>query len=204
MKAEARGYGQIARAPIDLLRGKPRLGTVAQGQLTGILAMLTGGQLINYLNTGHSTFQNPERHKLDAVIPIGKGLWLRPFSLFAEYGHRSRQYWEKYENAIDVATQIAYNKLSLNARAGTELATGRDYFGRRYKNATERIRNAFLDSVPTPFAASALIRRDIRSATGYDFSPNGEKAFRQILRTFGLEAIPDQKTTSRNRVYRAR
>src|ERR1043166_5977547 len=195
MKAELRGYGQLAKAPIDLLRGKPRLGAVAQGQLTGVAAMLVGGQLLNYLTTGHSTFQNPGDHKLDAFIPIGKGLWFSPFSLFAEYGHRAGRYWEKHENAIDVATQIAYNKLSANVRAATELATGRDSFGKRSKDTTERIRNALLDTIPTPFAASALIRRDVRSPIGYDFTPNGEKMFRQIVRTIGLEVTPDRPNT---------
>lgn len=187
LKAEARGYGQLARGVgRDLWQGLAntkdvttdtasgvqttsqwdpqfRLGTVAQGQLTVVLGMLLANQLINFLSTGHSTFQNKDGHKLDAFIPGGHGgFFFNPFEIGAEYAFAAHKYLAQHMTTEDVAGQLINNKLSPLARGAKEFFTNRDYAGRNFANTHDRITGAVADALPFPIALGSMVEKDPR------------------------------------------
>lgn len=168
LRAEVRGYAQLAKAPIDLLRGKTRLGAVAQGQLNIVLGMLAAGQVINYLTTGHSTFENKDKARmLDAYIPSpggkGKGFWFNPFEIGGEYAMMAHRYYAQHQMPLDIATRIMQNKLGPLARGVTEGITGHDYAGRKFENTTDRLRAVVSDIIPLPMPMTTALERDPRS-----------------------------------------
>jgi hypothetical protein len=197
--AEARGIGQLAKAPLDLLRGKARLGTVSQGQLNIILGMLGFGQVINYLTTGHSTFENRKEHMLDAYIPSGqegKGFWFSPFEIGGEYSMMAQRYFAQHMMPIDVLTRIAQNKLSPLGRSTSELLTGRDYAGRQFSSTGDRIRGALEDLIPAPIGVSALAERDPRSNALFRVTRQPGAFEKQVLQSAGLKLAPEMTPRS--------
>jgi hypothetical protein len=86
--------------------------------------------------------------------------------------------------------------------SAAETTTKKSWHPKKRHHTGERIRNAFFDAVPAPFAASALLQRDARAPLGYRFSVKGERIFRQVLRTIGLEASPDKRPTKTLREHR--
>lgn len=201
-RAELRGYGQALRAPIDIVRGRG-IGTVAQGQLSMVLGMLMFNQVLNYLSTGHSTFQNEGDHMLDAFIPeklhaFGKeivtsshGLWFSPFEIAAEYAFMAQRYHTRHEAAIDIATHIARNKLGPIGRAGADLVTGRDALGRPFQSLRDRTVGAIVDAVPFPILASSAIERDPRQPLGVRLTRRPGAAVQQVLQSAGLKTAAE-------------
>lgn len=206
LRAELRGYGQIAKTVPDVARGNFRLGTVAQGQLTVILGMLAANQVANYLSTGHSTFENKDGHKLDAFIPGGnRGFWFSPLEIGAEYAHMASRYFSQHQNPIDVITQIASNKLGPVARSADTLISGRDYAGRSFATTKDRIVGALTDLVPLPIGLSGTIERDPRQEAfgegipglpGFRRNRQPGATERQALQSLGLKVTPAMSPTS--------
>ena len=205
LMAELRGYGQLAKVPFDLARGKARLGTVAQGNLNIVLGMLAAGQVMNYLSTGHSTFENKGEHKLDAYIPAvdldgkqhpGKGFWFNPFEIGGEYAMMAQRYFAQHMTPIDVMTRIASNKLGPLGRGLTELGTGRDYAGRKFESTTDRVRGALSDILPLPIASTSVIERDPRQALGFRMSRQPGSVEKQALQSMGLKLAPEMTPRS--------
>lgn len=207
-KAEVRGIGQTLRAPVDLargaLRGRLRLGTVAQGQVSSILALLAAGQVANYLSTGHTTDQNEEGHKFDIWIPggaKGRGLWFNPLEMAAEFSHMAMRYHAKRENPVDIATHVLSNKLSPLARGVKDALSGRDYAGRPYASDGDRFRAAATDALPLPMPAGPLIEKDPRQPTGYRMTRQPASLERQLLQSIGLKtAFADSPAQKMNQL----
>jgi hypothetical protein len=197
LKAEGRGYGQLARSAWDAAHGNFRMGTVAQGQLTVVAGMLLANQVMNYLTTGHSTFENKDGHKLDAFIPGGAhGFWFNPFEIGAEYAFMAQRYFSQHMTPVDVLTQIASNKLSSLGRGAKDLATNRDYAGRPFENFTDRIRGSLTDAMPLPIAATSVLEKDPRQTLGYRVSRQPGSIEKQLLQSAGLKVAPESSPRS--------
>lgn len=197
LRAELRGYSQTAAAVGNLARGRARLGTVAQGQLTVVLGMLAANQVANFLSTGHSTFQNKDGHWLDAFIPGGtRGFWFSPLEIGAEYAHMASRYFSQHQTPIDILTRIASNKLGNVARSITTLATGRDYAGRSFATTGDRIRGALLDLMPIPIGLSGAVEKDPRQTFGLRLNRQPGATEKQALQSVGLKVVPAMSATS--------
>jgi hypothetical protein len=195
MKAEFRGYGQLARAPYDLVvNGKVRVGTVAQGQATAVLGYFLANQVINFATTGHSTLQNPEGHRLEAYVPVGRGIYLNPLALSAEFVDRIHQIAKRQGDKAtwaSVTSDFARSKLSPIGRALTDVGTQTDYRGRHLKTGTQVAVTAGSDLLPVPIMASTVMQRDATSPTGFKFGATSDQIVKQLLQGLGLRATVD-------------
>lgn len=197
LRAELRGYGQIAAAPVDAVRGNLRLGTVAQGQLTVILGMLAANQVVNYITTGHSTFENKDGHLLDAFIPGGKfGFWFSPLEIGAEYAHMASRYFSQHMTPMDALSQIARNKLGSVGRSLTTLFSGRDYAGRQLSTTGDRVTAALTDLIPVPIGLSGVIEKDPRQTLGFRLNRQPASGEKQLLQSAGLKVANAQSPAS--------
>lgn len=157
MNSEARSVGQIAKYPIT----KGKMGTL--GKSTGVLLLgaFVGVQLANYLTIGHSTFENPEEHRLDAWVPgFGKnnpGYWVSPMTIPMEMSHDVYRYYELGDSPMQIGAQILGNKMAPYMRAGEVLVTGRDFAGRPLTDMG-RLEAAGLDVLPAPLAVQAATK----------------------------------------------
>jgi hypothetical protein len=193
-RAEFRGYGQMAKVIPDALQGKLRMGTVAQGQLTAVAAFLAANQIINYATTGHSTFQNEGGHKLAAYLPIGRGIYLDPLALSAEYVSRFADIMSRQGDRATVPgvlSEMARGKLSNTGRAVVTLATQRDWRGRQLQGP-DLYKSAASELVPVPIAASSAIQRDSSSPVGMTFNPEWDRTTQQVLQSLGMRAQLDR------------
>ena len=184
VRSEARGYGQMAKAPFTR-----KAGNIAQGMGTGLLAYAALTQVINLITRGKPTWENDEPgHKFDAWIPDviqgSGGFFISPLSVFAEMTHDSIKYTERGMEPLDVTAQLAKNKASPAMHAFRDLAMGKDFFGRPL-HGLERVAEAAQEVAPVPLFAKT---------GGYKGG-----AERQILSTFGIKATPAASPT--NDVY---
>lgn len=193
-RAEFRGYGQAAKVIPDALRGKFRVGVVAQGQITSVTAFLVANQIINYATTGHSTFQNPEGHRLAAYLPIGRGIYLDPLALSAEYVGRFMDILHRQGDRATipgVLTEMGRGKLSNIGRAGAVLVTQRDWRGRQLQGA-DLYKAMASELVPLPIAASAAVQKDPSAPLGFTVGAEPDRVTQQVLQSLGLRASLDR------------
>ena len=188
LKSELRGYGQLARAPLDLLQGKARLGVVAQGQLTAALGLFAAMQVASMLLNGHSTFQNKKGDWLSLHIPGGRaGFEFNPFEISGEYAHMAYRYYSQHMAPADIAQRIAFNKLNPLPHGVLNYVLNRDYAGKRYADEHDR-RMALAESVlPLPPLANPLIERDPRSITGFRASRAPGALEKTLLQSAGIK-----------------
>jgi hypothetical protein len=161
------------------------MGTVAQYQATAATAFLLGNQVLNYLTTGHSTFQNDPGHKLDAYVPVGKhGVYIKTLSLAGEYsGHiydLVRRAEQKGGTVEDALTEFARGKVRPWVNSLITLSTRKDYAGRPLTPAQART-SAATGMIPMPIPAGAFIRRDARSPYGMTLSADPDQIARQLI-----------------------
>ena len=194
LRAELRAYGQVARAPVDALRGKLRLGTVAQGAASIVVAHFVVNQLLNQIYRGQFTWQNDEDgHKLDAWIPGGKfGFWFNPFESTMEFTHAAMKYAARHESPLHIGLHIASNKLGPIGRSVKTLTTGRDYAGRPFASTTDRIRASLLDLVPAPIPLSSVFEKDPRKALGFRLNRQPGSIQKQALAMVGERVEPEE------------
>ena len=218
LRAEGRGLGQLARIPLDAARGRFRVGTVAQGMASNVLALLAANQIANYLSRGTSTFQNPEKdHQLDAWIPGGAhGFWFSPFEIAAENLHSLFHYHAQGSGVMEAAGRLAGNKLSPLARGAAEMVTGHNYLGQPFATTGQRIRAGLVDGLPSPLPLSAFLEKDprgiagsgpitgIRSAADKVLAPLGYRVNRQpgslehqAIQMAGIKTTPAQSAEAR-------
>jgi hypothetical protein len=181
IRSEARGYGQLAKAPFE---GK--VGNIGKGVGTGLVAYLAFTQLINMLTRGQPTWKNPEPgHKLDAWIPDvmqgSNGYFISPLSVFAETTHDAVKYIERGKSPADVPGQLLDNKLSPGVRAFRDLVYGKDFYGRPLEGF-DRVTQAAKEVAPIPLFA--------RSG-GYKGG-----AERQLVSSLGIKATTAPSSTS--------
>ncbi len=168
LRSEGRGLGQLVRIPVDTARGRFRVGTVAQGMASNVVALLLANQLANYLTRGKPTWQNPEDgHKLDAWLPGGAhGFFFSPFEIAAENVHALLHYHDQGKNMWEASAQLASNKLGPLARGTLEATTGKNYAGQPFATTTDRVRAAATDALPFPLPVGSLVEKDPRNVAG--------------------------------------
>jgi hypothetical protein len=160
---EFRGYGQILKAPLDLLQGKARLGTTAQGQLTAVLGTFLAMQVVNLALTGKTTFQNKKGDFLNIHLPFGRaGFDFNPFEIGAEYAFMANRYLSQHMAPADVLQRIAFNKLNPVPHGVLNYILNRDYSGKRYQDNTARTMALAESAIPLPPLLGAGLERDAR------------------------------------------
>lgn len=186
---EVRSYGQLPGLAKGALHGNLNGGNAARTMAMGFLAMFAANQVINYATRKQPTWDNEEDgHKLDAFIPGGKrGFWFSPMEIAAEYSHAAMKYLARHENPMDIATHIAQNKFSGLARGAKELVTGRDYAGRPFQSAGDRVRSAATDVLPMPMFLNANLEKDARQPLGYRAQRTPGSGEKQILQSAGMK-----------------
>lgn len=214
--AELRGYSQLARAPLDIARGIKagegfgsinRLGTVARGQATVVLGMLALNQVLNYAFTGHSTFENKDGHIFDAFIPHanifggkqGRGFYLNPMEIAAEYAHMGHRYMSQHQTLVDSLVQIAENKLGPLGRSVHDIVSGTDYTGKSYATTGDRVRAAFADALPFPIGLTSVLEKDPRSPLLFRPTRQIGAGERQLLQSAGLKTTAE--LSPRSEIY---
>jgi hypothetical protein len=100
---------------------------------------------------------------------------------------------------VDIVTRIASNKLSPLGRGVTELATGRDYAGRKFESNTDRIRAAVEDTLPLPLPLTSVLEREPRSSLGFRINQQPGSIEKQALQSLGLKLDPQM--TPRSEVF---
>lgn len=192
-QTEVRGFGQLAKAPIDSVRaGQIRAGTLAKGVGQGLVAYFLATQLINLATRKKPTWQNEEKdHKLDAWIPdvTGKtdGYFLSPLSVVAELTHDFIRYSSRKDTGLDVAAQIIDNKKSPFARAGTVLYSGKDYSGTKILGTWNRVKEAAWSLAPTPIPFQAGVK-------GQQYPGQMQ---RQLTASMGIKTEPKYRETQK-------
>lgn len=204
LKSELTGLVQMAKIPVDLVRGKGlRAGNVAQAMGTLLLGSVVGTQVLNLFTRGKLTFQNPEEdHKFDAWLPggpHGKGFWFSPLSIGAEFTHGLHKYMGQGDNALDATARIAGNKLSAPARGVKDLLTGEDWRGQPYGSLGERVKAAALDTLPSPLPLSGVLRKDPKALLGYDVNHDKGSLIKQAANAVGLKL--DNADSARSQMY---
>ena len=204
-RAEARGYGQAARAGTDALQGKGfRVGVVAQAMMGTALASIVASQALNMFTRGKPTWQNEEEgHRWDAWLPGGphnRGFWFSPLEIAAEYAHQMGKHMAAGEGVLDSAANIAANKLSGPARAAKDLVTGQDSAGRPFGSMRERLTAAATDALPFPIPFSGMLAKDPKSPTGYGLNHQPGSLEKQGLGMAGLKV--DSAASPRSQMYR--
>jgi len=167
---EFRGYGQLLRAPIDLLQGKARLGVVAQGQITAVLGTFVAMQVMSLAMNGHSTFQNKKGDWFALHIPQigGRGEFeFNPLEIGSEYAFMAYRYRSQHMEPLDIAQRILFNKLNPVAHGAVNTLLNRDYSGKRFANSTDRAKAALESLIPLPPLAGAAVERDPRQLLGF-------------------------------------
>lgn len=196
-RAEARAFGQAGKSAYDFVRsgGKKRfIGNSARTAAIGFGLLLAFNQLVNYFTRGHSTFENEEDgHKFDAFIPGGnRGFWFNPAEIATEFSHAAMKYYAQHENAVDIATHIASNKLSPLARGVKEGLSGRDYAGRHFLSNSDRFTAAAADALPSPLPLGSVLEKDPRQPLGYRISRQPGSIEKQVLQSVGLKVTAAQ------------
>jgi hypothetical protein len=197
VRAEFRGYGQMGNVIADASKGKFRVGTVAQGQATAVLAYLVGNQIINYATTGHSTFENDGwLNKMSAFLPVGdRGVYLNPFALSAEYADRFLTIMDRQgedSTVASVLSEMATSKLTGAAHSVVTLATQRDWRGRKLEGSDVYL-EAGKNLVPVPIGVGnvggSLITLNPNSSMGFDFEPQYDKITQSVLQAMGERGV---------------
>jgi hypothetical protein len=156
IESQARGIGQLARAPHDLVN-KRGFGSTAGAMAAGYLGMLAANQIINLLTKKQLTFDNEEGHKLDAYIPGGKhGFYLNPASIVAEELHTLQRYMEGGNSPEGAAGRILMNKSSPIGRAITTGVFGIDTMGKPV-GPGKRLEGVGKQLAPLPIFTSGLL-----------------------------------------------
>ncbi len=198
-RSEARGAAQVAKVPLDGIRGKGwRVGVVAQGIGGMVVSALIANQALNLLTRGKPTWENPEEgHNWDAWIPGAKnGFFFSPLSIAAEYSHALIKYMGGGETALDAVAHVASNKLSGGARAVKDLVTGKDYAGKPFASTAERLKAAVTDALPLPIPAGPFIVKDPKAPLGYALNRQSGALEKQLLAMAGMkvENAPSART----------
>lgn len=157
---EVRAAGQAGKAALTApMQRAFKVGTLAKGVGSGLLFMGIATQLLNLQTRGHFTWDNPEEdHKLDAYLPIGKGLWMSPMGVPAEITHDVLRYnASEPEDKTRVGARIMKNKLSPLARAADTFVEGENWKGERLMTTGEVLKEMGKSLAPTPIAASAAM-----------------------------------------------
>jgi len=172
LRSELRAYKQLGQVPVDVLRGKGlRMGTVAQAKATGLLATFMAYQAANYLTTGHSTLGNEKGHKLDLYLPIGRGLFISPFTTWFKYADQLVRLITEQGKSVPgaVGTMLGY-KFHRLPQALYTLFTGRATFGPQPKTPGGVYRASLAEAIPIPMQFSGVIKQDPNSMIGYGFN----------------------------------
>ena len=160
-RSELGGAKQLTIDPI--LKRQLATGTLGAGLAQGLVAYFVGTQLLNLVTRHQLTFQNPEKgHKLDAWIPdvTGKtgGYFLSPLAVVAELTHDALRLAKKDPDSLETAGHILANKSSPFWRTGKILLSGLDYNDQKIVGLGNKIKSAAIAMLPTPIAASTLIK----------------------------------------------
>lgn len=194
--AEARQYGQGARAIFDATVGKKlpngerervfRVGNSARFLGTTALSVFLANQAINLATRGKPTWENEEEgHKFDAWIPGGKtGFFYSPIALASEYAHHLHNYGQ-YESLPSAISHIASNKLSPLAGAAKVALTQKDYTGKKL-SGTDLALGIARQAAPIPIIGSSAIK-------GLDDSSKSGTTQQNLLRSAGIstDRAPD-------------
>ena len=194
--AEARQYGQGARAAFDATVGKKlpngqrervlRFGNSARFLGTTALAVFAANQAINLATRGHPTWQNPEDdHKFDAWIPGGKtGFFYSPIALASEYAHHLHNYGQ-YESLPSAVAHIASNRASPLASAAKVALTQKDYTGRKLTPG-QTVVSAARQALPVPILASSGLK-------GFDDTQKAGTTQQNLMKSAGIsvDRAPD-------------
>lgn len=136
--------------------GLPALGTLGSSMMKGLAAYFAFTQVLNLLNRGKFTFQNPEKdHLLDAYIHIPgtdekSDFWISPMSVFAELSHDIIRYWETKPKLWDAIDQVGRNKLGPWGRLGMVLARQKNERGEQITSTAGIVKEAAGQLAPYP------------------------------------------------------
>lgn len=189
---EAGFYGRVTGAS-NLLgrRGLPQLGTLGSGIGSGLVGMVVMTQLINLINRGKPTWENPEKgHMFDAWIPSmekgGNGFFFSPLAIFNELSHDLVRLYETKPKAWDAITQIGENKLSPWGRVAVVLKESREPgSGARITTTTGVAKAAAKQFLPVPITVSSAGQALAAKTTGLVKPPPPGSVQRQVMASFG-------------------
>jgi hypothetical protein len=163
LKSELRGYAQLLKAPVDIARGKFRLGVVAQGQLTAVMGMFAAMQVASLILNGHTTFGNKKGDWFNIHIPAGRaGFEFNPLEIAGEYAFMAYRYHSQHMTPADIIQRLAFNKLNPVPHGALNFLLNRDYSGKRYATQGDRARALIESAVPLPPLFGPLVERDPR------------------------------------------
>ncbi len=192
---EMRGYGQMLRAPVDLLQGKARLGVVAQGQITAVLMTFMAMQVMSLAMNGHTTFQNKKKDWFALHIPQigGRGEFeFNPLEIGSEYAFMAYRYRSQHMEPLDIAQRILFNKLNPVVHGAVNVTLNRDYQGKRYANWQDRAKAGLESAIPVPPFASSFVERDPRKLTGFRVPRQPAAWEKSLLQSAGLKVSNSQ------------
>lgn len=219
-RSEMRGAAQTAQAAYKFVTsGKVEVGNSARVMMTTIIAVLLGGQLLNYVFKGHSTLDNEEGHQADIFIPGGKhGFYLSPFTFTNQYMEQFHRYYvdkgglapnvgSKVSASLDAIAQILSNKLHPVARAGQTVVTGHDYFGRPLPGF-DRLVEAGKTMAFLPIPLNPILKSNPGEMPSITFEGNKPGAWqKQLFASTGVHIMsgegPVQKMYALARPFRA-
>ncbi len=159
--------------PLKLLTS-PRMAltgrdTAFRGIGRGMVSMLVLTQVINLINRGTPTWNNPEKdHKWDAYLGgAGGGLWLSPLAVFNELTADLVRLNGTKQRAWDVVQQIGQNKLGFYGRVASVLYTGKSPSGEYQSTTAGVLKTAAQQLIPTPISFGT-----VGQAIGNKIAPN--------------------------------
>lgn len=178
-------------------RGLPYLGTTGTGLARGMVFLFGLTQALNYINRGHSTFQNPEKgHFLDAYIKghgaDATGFWFSPLAVFNELTHDLWRLSFSKPKVMDALDQIAGNKESPLVRAALLLRTGRSPTGEIQTTSGAVLSQAAQQLMPLPITFGKYLQAAGHAIAPATVRPPAKGTIpRQLFGTIGIKVEPE-------------
>lgn len=143
-------------------RGPGYFGPLTAGMMRGLGAYFLFTQALNLITRGKFTWDNDEQHhEMDAYVPLpwegkGVGIWISPFSVFAEYVHDYIRLHGTKATNWEVARRVGTNKSGPLGRMLSILYTQQTPAG-EFITSTPRVGVAAAkELVPLPISLSGV------------------------------------------------
>jgi hypothetical protein len=204
IRSELRGARQLAGSFKDSAAQKRLvIGGVALASSKMMVAFFVGNQILNMIFQGKPTWENDERHKLDAIIPdptgSGEGVAISPVSLPFETAYHLAELAKRHGTLMSTLDAYGRAKLGAFSRPAWQLLSGKDVFGRSIPEA-DRPKELLKSAVPVPISAGSaanlgteLAARAIAKAQGKEYTAGTRQTFanqyvKQMLATMGIRS----------------
>jgi len=196
-------YGARAMgSELPYRRGLPGMGVTGESIGRGLVSMFVLTQVLNFITTGHSTFQNEEGHKLDAWLPdvTGKtdGFYFSPMSVFNELSHDLYRYLDTKKSWMLAGAQIAQNKMHGFTRSMLVPWTRSSLTGQRLNTSGEITAEMALQFAPVPITFGKVGQAIAHKAT-FGVVPDVRAGViqRQAVGSLGIKIEPARSASAR-------